>query len=130
MKQFFIFFFLFFLLSTIAQARKHTQSEKAYINQYCETVYQGKSEVVIDGGRVDCLTDEYVIEFEFIDKWKEAIGQSLFYALKTNKKPAIVALMESYRKTTALDRKDLEKLKFVCKAYDIEVFVINPSTGK
>lgn len=130
MKQFFIILLLFCLFSTTAQARKHTQSEKAYINQYCETFYQGKSEVVIDGGRVDCLTDEYAIEFEFIDKWKEAIGQSLFYALNTNKKPAIVALMESYRKTTALDRKDLEKLRFVCKAYDIKVFVLEPPTRK
>ena len=36
-----------------------------------------------DGSRVDCLTDQYAIEFDFAKKWAEAIGQSLYYAEKT-----------------------------------------------
>ena len=28
-------------------------------------------------GRVDCLTAHYAIEFDFADKWAEAIGQAL-----------------------------------------------------
>jgi len=48
-----------------------------------------------DNTRVDCLTDVYAIEFDFANKYAEAIGQSLHYALMTNKKAGIVLIMTS-----------------------------------
>ena len=59
-----------------------------------------------DGTRVDCLTEEYAIEFDFADKWAEAIGQSLHYALMTGKKPGIVIIIEKES-----DKKHLKKVK-------------------
>jgi hypothetical protein len=47
-----------------------------------------------DNTRCDCLTKEYAIEFDFAEKWAEAIGQSLFYALQTNKKAGIGLIIE------------------------------------
>lgn len=53
------------------------------------------TEVVLKGGsRVDCLTETHAVEVEFAPKWKEAIGQSLYYAKKTGKKPGIVLIKE------------------------------------
>lgn len=47
------------------------------------------------GGRVDCLDSEYAIEVDYADKWAEAIGQSLYYAASTQRKPAVILLCPS-----------------------------------
>ena len=43
-----------------------------------------------DGTYVDCLTDQYAVEAEFDNKWKEGIGQALHYAESTDKEAAIL----------------------------------------
>ncbi len=45
-----------------------------------------------DRSRVDILTNEYAIEVEWLSKWPEAVGQSLYYAAMTGKKPKIIIL--------------------------------------
>ncbi len=74
-----------------------------------------------DSTRVDCLTDTYVIEIEWAYSWKEAIGQALYYALMTNKKPGIALV---YKKP--VDVKYLKQLNAVLIAnrLDIRVWVI------
>jgi hypothetical protein len=63
--------------------------ESYYVEQYCA----GQIEYVLqDRTRVDCLTEEYAIEFDWCNKWAEAIGQSLYYASLTGKKPKIVLI--------------------------------------
>ncbi len=42
-----------------------------------------------DGSRIDILTADHAIEVEWARKWPEAIGQSVFYALATDRQPAI-----------------------------------------
>jgi hypothetical protein len=44
------------------------------------------------GGRVDCLAAEYAIEVDWANHWAEALGQSLYYAGATNRKPGIILL--------------------------------------
>ena len=73
-----------------------------------------------DNTRVDCLTGEYAIEFGFIDKKYQDIGQSLYYAIETNRKPAIATIIE-----TDNYNKHLTILKTVCEAYDIKLIIIN-----
>ncbi len=84
--------FLFFGSIALAQpeelVREHDYSD------YIQSLIGGEREVSIDGGRIDLLTDEYAIEIKRAPKWKEAIGQSLWYALNTNKKPAIILILE------------------------------------
>jgi len=41
------------------------------------------------------MTKEYAFEIERAAKWKDAIGQSLWYGLQTNKKPGIIFLLKS-----------------------------------
>lgn len=46
-----------------------------------------------DGSRVDILLPEYAVECEWSSKWKESIGQSLFYGVATNRQPMVILLV-------------------------------------
>lgn len=50
--------------------------------------------VLSDRTRCDCLTESHAIEFDFGNKWAEAIGQSLHYSLQTGKRAGIVLILE------------------------------------
>jgi hypothetical protein len=92
--------------------------EKEYQEAWA-TKNNAEMEVVLDdGARVDCITEEYAIEFDFANKWAEAIGQSLYYAHKTNKKPAVVLIMENPEQ----DEKYYNRIKQVAENYGITVF--------
>jgi hypothetical protein len=60
--------------------------------------HNGQLEVALpDGTRCDCLTDTHAIEFDFGNKWAEAIGQSAYYALQTGKKAGVVLVLETVK---------------------------------
>lgn len=67
-----------------------------------------------DGTRVDILTNEYAIEFDFAKKWAEAVGQSLHYGRMTGKKPAIVLIIEQPSDFVYYNR-----LKPICSEHNI-----------
>jgi hypothetical protein len=77
--------------------------------------------VLDDRSRVDCLTDEYAVEVEFAPKWKESIGQALFYGIKTGKKPGVVLIIEK-----ETDERFLERLKIVGEKYDLKIWKVAP----
>lgn len=74
-----------------------------------------------DGSRVDILTKEYAVEVDWCKsgKWAEAIGQSLFYAAATNRKPAIILLM----KNPVKERRYYLRALVVCNKYNIKLTV-------
>lgn len=89
--------------------------EKDYVNKHCT----GQIEYVLpDKTRIDCLTDEYAIEFDFAKKWAESIGQSLYYAKKTGKKPAVAIIISK-----PYDYKYIQRIKDI--EQDITIFEIN-----
>ena len=76
-----------------AHARRN-HHEKWYQQAWCSE-HNGRTEVILaDHTRCDCLTSSHAIEFDFADKWEEAIGQSLYYSLQTGKKAGIVLILE------------------------------------
>jgi hypothetical protein len=77
--------------------------------------------VLDDKTRVDCLTDTLAVEVDFAQKWAEAVGQSLYYAYKTGKKPGIVLILERPEHSRYLDR-----LKPLAEKHQIELFTIAP----
>ncbi len=104
-------------LSMGAQAKKY---EKDYQEAWCSG--KGVSEFVLpDKTRVDCLTDTHAIEFDWANKWAEAIGQSLYYSFATNKKAGVVIILKSEK-----DKKHLTKLYSVIEhnKLDIDVWVV------
>ena len=72
-------------------------SQKYYEKDYADAIAQivgGEREVSVYGGRVDIVTETHAYEVEWAHKWKNSIGQSLWYALQTNKRPAIVLILK------------------------------------
>ena len=70
------------------------QTEADYIIKIHELI-GGEIEVSVPNGRVDIVTDDYAYEVEWAYKWKNAIGQSLWYGLQTDKKAGIILIRES-----------------------------------
>ena len=102
------------VVSPMVKDENHKYKEKHYVQAYCK----GQIEYRLpDKTRVDCLTDEYAIEFDYGNKWAEGIGQSLYYAKKTGKKPAIALILRSEK-----DNKYIERINAVDK--NIKVFPI------
>ncbi len=72
----------------------HQHKEKEYQDAWWAQ-QKGTVEYVLDDkARVDCLTSEYAVEFDFAPTWAESIGQALYYATKTGKKPGVVWIFE------------------------------------
>ena len=95
----------------------HKYKERVYQEEWC-----GKSGGVTeyhldDGTRVDCLTDQYAIEFDFAPKWAESVGQALYYALMTGKRPGVVLIMESEG-----DGRYLVRLNALAERYNIKIW--------
>ncbi len=57
---------------------KRKRSESYYRDKLARSV-NGKTEVVIPGGRIDILSDSQIIEVKHIRNWKSALGQILVY---------------------------------------------------
>jgi hypothetical protein len=84
------------LFASTANAER-IRPESHYRDIWCKEHF-GKTEVQLEGRtRADCVTDLYAVEIEFADKWKEAIGQSLWYAMQTGKNAGIVLILEGTR---------------------------------
>ena len=91
-----ILFFIGLFFQAQAQAG-HLHPEKYYQEKWCRA-HGGQAEVTMpDHTRCDCLTETHAIEFDFGNKWAEAIGQSLHYSFQTGKKPGIVLIVEDIK---------------------------------
>lgn len=102
-------------IAPMIKTREHNYKEADYVDAYCN----GQIEYVLnDLTRIDCLTEDYAIEFDWAKKWAESIGQSMYYANMTNKLPAVAIIMRSPR-----DEKYIKRIKKANK--NIAIFKIN-----
>ncbi len=109
-------------ISTDATAA-HLKAEKEYQQEWCSS-HGGVQEFQLnDRSRVDCLTDEFAVEVEFASKWPEAVGQALYYALMTGRKPGIVLIMEYPDR----EKKFYDRIRTVCDSYGIMLWVVQYS---
>ena len=93
-----------------------TAAEKDFQMPWCD-LHRGEAEVRLkDRTRVDCLTQQYAIEFDFANKWAEAIGQSLGYSIETGKRAGIVLI---FRKPA--DVRYWNKLQKVINGYSLPI---------
>jgi len=97
----------------------NTSSDEGYINEvWCSSVGGVDQFRTKDGTYVDCLTDEYAIEAEYDNKWKEGIGQALHYAESTNRKAAILFIKR------AKSRKDYyNEMMRVINRYELPITI-------
>ena len=113
-------FLLFNILIISSASASHIHKESYYQVQWCNKEGGVTEYVLSDKARVDCLTKDYAVEFDFASKWAESIGQSLYYAKMTNKKPAIVLIMEANS-----DEIYYKRAKKVADEYDIKLYTMN-----
>ncbi len=69
--------------------RRSAQSEASYIEALA-TQLGAQAEVAVTSGRVDIETATHAMAVERAHKWKESIGQALWYGLQRNKQPGII----------------------------------------
>ena len=108
-----------FLLALAVSA--HLYPEKHYQQIWCDEQKGVMEYRLDDGARVDCLTDEYAIEFDFAPKWAESIGQSLYYSEKTRRKPGVVLIMEHDS-----DQRFLSRINKIGDKYGIMIWTVTP----
>lgn len=102
------------------QTMRPGQVEAYYQNQWCTSDFGRKELILWDMTRVDCMSKDYAIEFDFAKKWAESIGQSLYYSKLTGKKPAVVLILTAptdYRYVKRIERLDNGIKVFLIKAY-------------
>ena len=74
-----------------------------------------------DGTRVDVLTATEAVEVEYAPKWAESIGQCLYYAAVTGKRPAVVLIVRGPQ--DAVYRTRIERVSAAYKL-GIEVYEV------
>lgn len=110
---------LFFANKCIAQ---HLHPEKYYQAIWCNANGGVMEYHLNDGTRVDCLTNDYAVEFDFAKKWAESIGQALYYGKMTGKQPAVALIIER-----PSDDRYYYRILNLCYFYKIKLFRINVS---
>lgn len=68
-------------------------SEKE-ISDYIQSLIGGEREVSVKSGRIDLVHNGVAFEIDWANKWKESIGQALWYAQQSNKKPGIILILK------------------------------------
>ena len=111
-------FILIFFLSLSSNA---LEKEKYYSEMYCEELFGKVNYTLEDKSKVDCLTDTHAYEVDWADGMKvyEAIGQSLYYASQTNKKPGIILLIRRNN-----SEKHIRKVKEVINFFELDINLI------
>ena len=109
------------LLAMAMDARAaHLHHEKYYQQLWCDANGGVAEFVLSDATRVDCLTTEYAIEFDFAGKWAESIGQSLYYGYMTGRKPGVVLIIENPN-----DRRYLPRIRTVADELNIKLWTMD-----
>jgi hypothetical protein len=80
------------LVLPVSAGAERTHSKRWYQDRWCAKNF-GEGRVTVSDV-YDCLSEKYVIEFDYADKWYESIGEALHYAMQTGKRAGIVLIME------------------------------------
>lgn len=82
--------------------------------------YSASVEVVLwDSTRVDLLNDAYAFEVDWSPNWAESIGQSLYYAQVTKRKPAVILLVRDRES----EFRHIFRAQTVCAIAGIQLFI-------
>jgi len=126
-KYFYLILLLLFVLPALGEEHFISTPTKLYEKDYntywCEAREGRLEATTIDGSRVDCLLPNYAVEGERAYKWKEAVGQSLFYGIQTQRTPAILLIVNDPVK----DKKYIDRLNKVATRYGIKTWYITPA---
>lgn len=85
----------------------------------------GQSEVQVDRGRVDVMTDAYAIEIDFFKKWHEGLGQAIHYGDASNR-IGVLALIERHKEheTDVEHMELLRKIERLCIEKGVKLILL------
>jgi hypothetical protein len=109
--------FALLLIPTLVSAER-LHPKRWYQDRWCAK-YLDETEASVSD-QYDCLSEKYVIEFDYADLWYESIGESLHYAMQTGRRAGIVLIMEKES-----DIKYWIKLKKTIEHYDLPIDIWN-----
>lgn len=92
----------------------HNLKREKQVQLTLQNKYDCESEVKTDSGRIDLMTDKFIIEIKDYYKWKNAIGQLFAYSLYYPEKKKCLYLFN-------VGNNDLSDIKKVCKKCDIRL---------
>ena len=72
-----------------------------------------------DATRIDMVTETHAIEVDWAPKHYQAIGQALYYATVSGKKPGIILLVKSQ----AEEQRHIFRCQTVCAKYGITLWI-------
>lgn len=90
MKYLLLIFILLNSTSIVGQILNYSEKQ---IVDYIQSLIGGEREVTVKSGRIDLVHNKVAFEIEWANKWKESIGQSLWYAQQSNNEPGIILLL-------------------------------------
>lgn len=88
--------------------------------------WNGRTEVRIEGGRIDVLTDTLAIEIDWQHKWHEGLGQAIHYADATGK-TGVLALISHSSGPDQMQKRSEERFNMVnnlCRKKGIRMVVL------
>ena len=97
----------------------HRHSESSFQHAHCSNLEGIEEFELSDRTRVDCLTRDYAIEYDFANKKYEAIVQALHYGVMTNKIPKIVLILDKNKQEEQLVY--YNRIKRIGEIYRFEV---------
>ncbi len=105
-------------------AAKRLYPEAMYQRKWCEAKGGAAEYTLPDKARIDCLTPELAVEFDFANKWADCIGQAIYYGQQTNRQAACVLIIERGEK----DIKYLKRLRKAAyrKGVNVRTFTLKP----
>lgn len=101
-------------------------------SQWTETLaaqIKGITEVNVDRGRVDVMTDNYAIEVDFLKKWHEGLGQAIHYG---DESPRIGVLALIVDNTLIVDPETIDlirKIERLCIKKGVKLVLLLSTHG-
>jgi len=87
----------------------------------------GQSEVQIDQGRVDVMTDAYAIEIDFMKKWHEGLGQAIHYGDASNRIGVLALIQEKNHEKYIKQLKLLRTIEHLCIEKGVKLILLRSS---
>ena len=105
----------------------HKHNEASYQQIWCSNNNGIMGYKNRDFTKVDCLTKNNAVEFDFANKWAESIGQALHYEIMTNKKAKVVLILEDKNEMVYFKRVERLAKKYGFDAEYITEEILNPN---
>ena len=102
--------------------------EKYWVESFRQQI-NGRSEVPIENGRVDIVTDSYAIEVDYFHKWQEGLGQALHYGDVLGKIPTL-ALIDDDNRAKAEHTDQLRYIEALCTKKGVKLLLLKNSNSK